>query len=192
MRTFVAIELTQQCRDNLLEAIDTLDSIAGGVKWSDEKKLHLTVKFIGELDEDVLPDAIEALQKPAEKIPPFSMDISGISGFPPKGPKGVPNVLFAAVQEDSGTLQNLQSSVEDALAEDLGLEREDRDYIPHVTLGRVKEKGFCPPLPKLVKQLPDSYFGKVPVSQMALIKSELTRDGPIYTPLHEFTLQGEE
>ncbi len=189
MRTFVAIELTQQCRDNLLEAIDTLDSIAGGVKWSDEEQLHLTVKFIGELDEDALPDAVEALQKPADETPPFSMDISGISGFPPKG---VPNVLFAAVQEDSGVLQSLQSSVEDALAEELGVEREDRDYIPHVTLGRIKEKGFCPPLPKLVKQLPDSYFGNVPAGEMVLIKSELTPDGPVYTPLHEFTLQGEE
>lgn len=188
MRTFVAIELTQDCRDNLLDAIDSLQSIAGGVKWSGEKKLHVTVKFIGELDEDAVPDAVEALETAAAEAPPFSMDISGLSGFPPKG---VPRVLYAAVQEDSGVLQDLQSSVEDVLAAELGVERDDRDYIPHVTLGRVKKKGFCPPLPDLVKKMPDAYFGHVDVDEMVLIKSELTSEGPIYTPLHRFRLQGE-
>jgi len=187
MRTFVAIELTQECRNRLLEGIETLQSIAGGVKWSDEQQLHLTVKFIGDLEEDSVPGAVSALEEAAEETPPFSMDVSGLSGFPPKG---VPRVLFAAVQEESGTLQELQSAVENTLAEELNVEREDRDYIPHITLGRVKKKGFCPPLPKLVKQLPDSYFGHVDVNEMVLIKSELTPEGPIYTPLHEFRLQG--
>ena len=188
MRTFVAVELTQECRNHLLEAIETLQAVAGGIKWSDEKKLHVTIKFIGELKEEALPRATSALQDAAQEVQPFEMDISGLSGFPPEG---VPNVLFAAVRDSTGALHTLQSAVEDVLAKELDVDREDRDFIPHVTLGRVKKKGFCPPLEKLRGQLQDTHFGAVPVDEMVLIKSELTPDGPIYTPLRHVGLEGE-
>jgi 2'-5' RNA ligase len=185
MRTFVAIELTEDCRQNLLNAIQSLQPIAGGIKWSGPPQLHLTIKFIGEIPEEAVPDAEEALAQAAAEVEPFSMQVSGLSGFPPKG---VPRVLFAAVQEDSGALGELQSRVENVLETSLGVEPEDRKFIPHVTLGRVKKKGFCPPLDKLQDQLQETDFGTVPVNNMVLIKSELTPDGPIYTPLHTFTL----
>ena len=187
MRTFVAIEVDQSCRKKLRNAIEALKPVAEGVRWVNDNALHLTLKFIGELDEKELPTAISAIENAAAQSSPFNMEVAGISGFPPRG---TPKVVFAAVSEPEGILELLHESVDETLHHDLGVKQETRKFVPHITLGRVKKRGKAPTLNEMQDTVKDDYFGAVAVSGMELIKSDLTPDGPIYTTLHEFTLGG--
>jgi len=187
MRTFVAIEVDQSCRQKLKNAIETLKPVSDGVRWVRDNALHLTLKFIGEVEENELPAAISAIQSGAAQSSPFKMEVAGISGFPPRG---TPKVVFAAVQEPEGILKHLHESVDEALHHDLGVKQENRKFVPHITLGRVKKRSKAPTLDDMRDTVKDDYFGAVAISGMELIKSELTPDGPIYSTLHEFTLGG--
>ena len=187
MRTFVAVELDQNCREGLLRAIEALRPLTGGVRWVKAGALHLTLKFIGELPEAELAAAEAALQPVAHMARPFSMHVSGLSGFPRRGK---PNVVFADVQEPTGTLLTLQQAVDGALEDSLGIQRERRAFVSHVTLGRVKDRRGCPDVATLAQTLAEDDFGTIAVSSFVLMESDLTPRGAIYTPLRHFPLGG--
>jgi len=187
MRTFVAAELDAACRDKLWKAIEILRGQAGGVRWVKPNALHLTLKFIGQLPETEVPTALAALEPAAQGAPPFSMRVAGISGFPARG---TPSVIFARVEETTGSLVALQAAIDAALNEHLGVERERRRYVPHITLGRVKDRRKCPGVELLAQAVQDDQFGAVDVDSVVLMKSDLTPQGAIYTPLRRFALRG--
>ncbi len=185
MRTFVAVELDDACRRGLLDAIESLQREAEGVRWVREDQLHLTLKFIGELDERDLPDTIECLQDAVGEVGPFTMRVGGLSGFPPRG---TPRVIHVGVEEPTGALMALQEAVEENLAEGVGIKPESRRYIPHVTLGRVKKRSLCPSLDEMRGVLESDDFGAVEVQSMVLMKSDLKPTGAVYSVVHEFPL----
>lgn len=188
MRTFVAVELDADCRAALLEAVRQLRAATEGVRWVKEKSLHVTLKFIGEISKLDLATAIGALQEAAGAAEPFTVRVAGISGFPPRG---TPRVIHAEAHEPTGQLQKLHDAVEKALAEELAVSPENRRYIPHVTLGRVKRRRECASLDQLSAAVPDQEFGQVDVDSMVLMESELRPDGAVYTVLHRFPLGAE-
>jgi 2'-5' RNA ligase len=185
MRTFVAIELDEACRRRLVATVEVLRRVSSGVRWVKAPSMHLTLKFIGELRELDLPRAIAALGPAAASAEPFEMTVAGLSGFPPTG---VPRVVHVDVAESTGTLVSLQRAVDAALEDELGLAREKRRYVPHVTLGRVKDRRAGPRMDDLASALDRQDFGTVPVDSMVLMKSDLRPDGAVYTPLHVFQL----
>jgi len=189
LRTFVAIELDEACRSGLMSAMAALGPLARGVRWVRPGALHLTLKFIGELRDTDLPAAIECLTPAAAQGGPFTMDVGGLSAFPPRG---VPRVIHVGVQEPTGALESLQSAVERALQHALGVRREGRRYEAHVTLGRVKDRRRCPPVEELTAALPEQDFGRVAVESFVLMRSDLHPDGAVYTPMHRFPLGGAE
>ncbi len=158
------------------------------MRWVKEQSLHVTLKFIGEISKLDLPTAIGALREAAGAAEPFTMRVAGIGGFPPRG---TPRVVHAEAHDPTGQLQVLHSAVEEALAEELGVSPEDRRYIPHVTLGRVKRRRECPTIEELSGAVPDQEFGQVEVNSMVLMESELRPDGAVYTVLHRFSLGAE-
>ena len=185
MRTFVAIELTEPCRRKLGEAVERLRGEARGVRWVDAKCAHLTLKFIGDLAERDLPDAITALAGAASAWEPFWFRVQGVSGFPPKGK---PRVIHAPVHEPEGVLASLAAAVDLALFEALRVKREKRTFKGHITLGRVRDPRSCPPLSEIAAMLPEADFGEVPVEEIVLMKSDLTPRGPVHTPLERLAL----
>ncbi|NLW51259.1 MAG: RNA 2',3'-cyclic phosphodiesterase [Candidatus Brocadiaceae bacterium] len=190
MRTFVAIELDEACRTALARAVDRLKPLAGrAVRWVRPDAMHLTVKFIGELRPTDLPVAIECMQPPAGRVPPFSIEVGGLAAFPPRG---APRVVHVGVHEPTGALAALHGELEEALREALGVRREGRRFHAHVTLGRVKDVRGCPPVEAMAAEQPEARFGIVEVDSFLLMHSELRPDGPVHTPLHRFALGGAE
>ena len=185
MRTFVAIELPAECRARLQDVIDTLRVAARGVRWVKGESAHLTLKFIGELPERDLPAAEAALRSAASGSAPFSCRLRGISGFPARGR---PRVIHSAAQGADEALVGLAAAVEAALESALAIPREDRPFKPHVTLGRVKDRRACPPVEQIASLVPGADFGEVRVTEIVLIKSDLTPAGAIYTPLARIPL----
>lgn len=189
MRTFVAIELDDLCKDKLERAIDALRPAGGSVKWVRRDALHLTIKFIGELETAELPAAISAIESASSAAPPFTMRVAGLSGFPPRGRI---RVVHVEVEENSGALASLQKGVDQGLAQAAGVKPEQRRFVPHITLGRAKRQGRPPSLEDLSAALTDQDFGSVEVDSLVLIKSDLTPQGPIYTLVHQFALKGQQ
>ncbi len=185
MRSFVAVEVSKVCREALERAIERLRPLAPGVRWVRPDGLHLTLKFIGELAEADLPRAVERLATVAAGSAPFAMGVSGISGFPPHG---IPRVVYVELQEPSGTLAALQAAVEDALADELGIAREDRPFTAHVTLGRTKDRRGCPGMEEIAAAVTSPDFGRVKVDSFVLMRSDLRPGGAVYTPVHRFPL----
>ena len=179
MRTFVAIELDDECRRKLASAIDNLRRAVPRVRWVKPGGAHLTVKFIGEIDESGLPAVLEALTAPAAARP-FLMSCAGIQAFPPRGPL---RVIHAPLEEPMGALESLVRAVDEGLAEGNGLARERRSFRPHVTLGRVKRPRDCPPLDEIADCAGGTDFGSVRVTDMVLMQSQRTMQGGGYAAL---------
>ena len=180
MRTFVAIELDDACRRRLASALDSLRGAVPGVRWVKPEGAHLTLKFIGELEEPDLPAAIAALTAPAAAARPFVMACAGIGAFPPRGPL---RVIHMPVEEPTGALESLVRAVDECLAEGIGLARETRSFKPHVTLGRVKRPRDCPALEEIAARAGETDFGEVMVEEIVLMRSQLTPQGAVYTAL---------
>jgi 2'-5' RNA ligase len=187
MRTFIAIELDDACRRRLVKAVELLRPLAAGVRWVSAESLHLTLKFIGEMDELAVPAAIEALGPAAAVAEPFTMRVAGVSGFPPHGK---PRVVHVGIEEPSGVLAAVQATVEHVLAEGLGVAPEGRRWTAHITLGRVKDARRCPRVEQIAAAVPEQDFGLVDVDSLVLMASDLRPTGAVYTPVHRFHLGG--
>ncbi len=185
MRTFVAIQLDEECRRNLATAVEQMEHVVETVKWVDPESAHLTLKFIGQLDEEDVPHAVDALKEAAEAAAPFTMDVSGLSAFPDDDN---PRVIYAPVNEAEGILVKLAQNVDAKLADELGVEPDERKFVPHVTLGRLKKNESCPPVKALSREAGQSNFGEVEATEIVLMKSDLTPRGAVYTPLERIPL----
>jgi len=133
LRLFVALELPQSLRDALTR-LQEPHRHRKDVRWADPGTLHLTLKFLGDMPEDAVPEIASALVTIAARQAPLSLEVAGFGVFPRRGP---PRVLWVGVGGDTEPLAALVEAVDDALAP-LGVPRETRPYHPHITLGRVK------------------------------------------------------
>jgi 2'-5' RNA ligase len=185
MRTFIAIPLDDKTHNELAGLQAVLRSSAADVKWTQPSNIHLTLKFLGEIDDKKTKEISSALGLIAKTQKSFHLHLATIGAFPKPS---FPRVIWVGIDEGANECMRLQALVEDSM-ERLGFAKEERTFSAHLTLGRVrspknkdrlieiieKEKGFCS-------------SGKVLVGKIILFKSTLTSEGPIYTPLEEFPL----
>jgi RNA 2',3'-cyclic 3'-phosphodiesterase len=133
VRSFVAVFPPPEIQEALASAARGLP-VVGKVRFTPPANVHLTLKFLGDVSEDDLGRVAEALEPVREKHEPFEASISGFGAFP--SPKKA-RVLWAGISEGSDRLRTLAEDVEEFL-EPLGFERENRPYVPHLTLGRAR------------------------------------------------------
>lgn len=145
-----------------------------GARWTRGENFHLTLRFIGDVDEGVAEDIDGALRE--IDAPPFALTIAGV-GFFGKGKAA--RTVWAGV-EASEPLIRLQRKIETAMQR-IGLAAEARKYTPHITLARLKG---TPPgrLESFIADHSDFYAGPVPVDAFTLYSSFLSASGAIYTP----------
>lgn len=185
LRCFVAIELPDELRETIGELTRGLRASCGNVKWVPPKNLHLTLKFLGDTEESLIPEIREKLHEAASSHQPFSIAFRGAGAFPDLRR---PRVVWAGA-EDSHALVSLQRDVEKALSS-LGFAPEGRPYSPHLTLGRVKSPGHTALLKREIEALKDTGFGLVEVAGISLMKSELKPSGAEHERLFMAVLGG--
>ena len=137
--------------------------------------IHITLKFLGEIDEKTLARVKEALS--LIRFEPFEVSVCGVKG----NPASAPRVIWSEVR-DGGGCSRLFELVEEALST-AGIPKERRAFTPHATLARVKR--FDPSLLPVLKNLAAGEFGSCPVTSIRLKKSTLTPQGPVYEDLLE-------
>jgi 2'-5' RNA ligase len=184
MRTFIAVEITGETATAMTEYLEHLRRHPAKVRWSRPDQMHLTLKFLGEIQESVAGTVSEALKALAAGSSPFQAELKGLGGFPNLKR---PNVLWAGVTDGAAELVALAEQVEREM-ESLGFKREGRPFRPHLTLGRVKlNKDLGAVCAQMEKDAGRS-FGVFPVGEMVLFKSVLSPSGADYTALGRFKL----
>jgi 2'-5' RNA ligase len=175
VRTFIAIDLAPEVTERMRGPQGVLAGSRARLSVVAPASIHLTLKFLGEIDERTLGRVKEALS--ALRFTPFEISLAGVKGNPPPSPR----VIWCEVR-DAGGCRRLFELVEAALAP-LGIPREKRAYTPHATIARVKR--FDPSLLPPLKALAAEEFGSCPVHSIKLKKSTLTPAGPVYEDLLE-------
>ena len=152
------------------------------MSWVRAENLHLTLRFLGEIDSVALERAREAVVAAAAGVEPFAVSLRGLCGFPPGRP---PRVLWASVAAGGAGLEALYARLEGALIE-RGLPGENRAFHPHVTLARVRDARGGGVLARVLGEGPA--FGEVRVAALHLMRSELDPRGARYRIVAEAPL----
>jgi 2'-5' RNA ligase len=175
VRAFLALELTGELRDRLMVAQDALRTCSARMTFVEPANIHITVKFLGEVDERLLPRVMEEVRK--IRFAPFRVEVGNVTVNNPKRPFTVWCTI-----NDAGKGEELFRLIEDALAP-LGFARETRRFTPHATLARIKDPD--PSLTGVLKTLAGKSYGDCTVTGIKLKKSTLMPRGPVYEDLLE-------
>jgi 2'-5' RNA ligase len=183
VRSFVAVPLPESVRANVFAAADELARALPGVKWSRKiENLHVTIKFLGPVEETKLASFGTALAEALGTMPRFGIELQGMGAFPSARKA---NVLWAGVAGDGGRLGAVAALVEETAAR-LGIgERETRPFRGHVTVGR--SKGGVDARAALAP-FETRAFGAASVDEALVFESQLGGDGSTYVLRHRAAL----
>lgn len=186
-RTFIALELDSSQQRFLGNIIRQGQQLLPDLRWVDPTGIHLTLAFLGELDDPALAKAMTAAQYAATCSDPFTYHLSGLGTF---GPARHPRVLWMGVSEPFGMLNVVQRALTLALERE-GFATEKRPFSPHLTLARIKTP-LNPEQLHILQQLLARYQFASPnyrATRLSVMKSELARAGARYSCLRECPFQ---
>lgn len=181
VRAFIAIDIPSFVREKIADLQNSFKPLGLDVSWVKPSNFHLTLKFLGNVNPDRIPEIKERLKATLASVPCFLTAVSDVGVFPsPERPR----VLWVGL-ENSGSLADLQRKIDAGLAQ-IGFEPESKVFSAHLTLGRIKsgKTGWQNAL-KNTKKIETEPFE---ISAVILYESQLTREGSIYTVLEEFRL----
>ena len=178
IRTFLAVEISDEVRSRAVELIQSLSTLAEGVRWVRPENLHVTLQFLGEVEDRELNDVCRGASRAAANVSAFSCDCGSVGAFPDLQR---PATVWIGAKADSG-MGSLHEQVETAMAE-LGFPRERRPFKPHITLGRIRRRGGNQKLTELLDELSVGDYGTFPVKELVVFSSERQKGGPVYTAL---------
>jgi 2'-5' RNA ligase len=188
MRIFIAIELPSLVKEELARIQERLKGTRDKIKWVDSSLIHLTLKWVGEIEEKDLEKVVEAAKRVASKFSPFNLEVKGMGAFPSFLS---PRVIWIGVNEGKEAVEDLAREIHQELGKE-GFSSENKKWVPHLTLGRVKlllERGK---LAEIIQGEKDAKAGRVRVESLSVVRSRLTPQGPIYTTLKRISLRGGE
>ena len=182
IRSFIAIDIPMEIKAELTKLQNSLKRLGVAISWTRPEGVHLTLKFLGDVEPHVIPDIVNALIAAVDNTKSFNIIVEGVGCFPnPRRPR----VLWVGLNGGE-SLSQLQNVVEVA-TEPLGFPREHREFHPHLTLGRVKNPHG---IERVVCELEHLGFPRheFTASEVRLMKSDLKPTGAVYTVLHSFPL----
>jgi 2'-5' RNA ligase len=189
VRCFIAIELPDEVKAGLKDIQARLKSGSQApVKWVDPYGVHLTLKFLGGVDGAKIAPITAAVAEAAKGIAPFSLKVEGLGAFP--NLRRV-QVVWVGVSGEVDRLSDLQQRLENNLA-GLGFAPEKRRFTPHLTLARVRDQASLAEregLGQLIAGTESKASYGFPVTEVSLMRSQLTREGAIYSRLSAAALK---
>ena len=188
-RTFIALEMHERLQRHLDGVIRQVALLFPGVRWVDASGIHLTLAFLGELEDAQLAEAMAASAEAVCHVPTFTYRLSRLGIF---GSPNQPRVIWMGIDEPTGLLTNVHRTLNQAL-EKRGFVVDKRPFSPHFTLARVKAPLSMGEQQQLQRLLAGKQQGLIstetyPASRLVVVKSELSRAGAHYTALREYAL----
>jgi 2'-5' RNA ligase len=183
-RAFVAVELGPAITVPLQRIIQELRSQLAGVRWSSPEQLHMTLKFVGEVDNRTLPALCQAVSAACLETAPFSIQLQGLGAFPVNKP---PRVLWVGVESGASQLRTLAERLDQQLSQ-LGVPRETRRFTPHLTLGRVGRTADATQLQRVIEKVDQRIALRCEIDEVVLMASLKQQGETIYEPIDTIEL----
>jgi 2'-5' RNA ligase len=183
MRAFLALEIPPAVKDYLEAAIGVMAPRMKGMRWVKQDGLHVTLRFLGEIEADTAARIREECSAIRTGYDPFDASVKGIDAFPGRRRA---RVIVVTLAEGVETIKAIYHDVEAGLSR-LGIGAEEREYTPHITLGRARM-----PAPLLDRDIAPLEEKRFTLNRLVLFQSTLTKDGAIYSPVWDIKLGGRE
>ena len=184
IRAFLAIELPASIKQEIQSFQNVLRENTHGISWVKSSNLHITLKFLGDIDSGQQQAISAILPDICLKSAPFSIRIEK-TGFFPNANR--PRILWVGCSDSEHQLEHIFTSIDRALT-DIGFTHENRPFSPHLTIGRVKQPHSMGTIVTKMQKSTDFSAGQFQASAVKLIKSQLHPGGARYTPLAVFQL----
>ncbi|OHD67618.1 MAG: 2'-5' RNA ligase [Spirochaetes bacterium RBG_16_49_21] len=184
LRLFFALH-ADGVRKSLRDVHRYLNNFTQKIKTVSPDHYHITLKFLGETRYDIFEKLRDDFKNTSFEVPPLVFKLKGLGGFPDGRRAGV---IWCGISGDEAGIGTVYRSIE-ALTEKHGFKKETRAFYPHFTLARTRKDERLPPeLAHYLAENKDTFYGEVRFSRIVLFRSDLRRDGPVYTALAEMRL----
>ena len=186
VRTFIAVDPGKAVRDRLVAFQEKLQREGADVKWVGPENLHVTLLFLGEVDERQVPAVCQTVSTALKEIEPFELSIERTGCFPNMRR---PRILWVGVGKGRQELVAVHDALEKPLLQLGCYRREERGYTPHITLGRIRNEGAGATLSGVLQKHQAFSAGEGLVTSVHVMSSDLTSEGPLYTVMSRAKLQ---
>lgn len=183
-RIFIAVELDPALRQRIVDLEDSIKQAGARLRWIAAENLHFTVRFLGEITPAALAQVKLATREVATATRSFPLALQGVGAFPSLQR---PQVIWVGVREGSEELAALSARLDDALARHR-FPREDRPYVAHLTLTRVRDRRVWGDLVRALSGFREVAVGTQQVDTLTVMESHLNPRGARYTRLEEVLL----
>jgi RNA 2',3'-cyclic 3'-phosphodiesterase len=185
VRSFIAIPLNAEIIARIEKTQKDLKALSADVKWVNPTSIHLTLKFLGNVEEGDIEKIAQGIQDGIKGFKPWSAAVKNVGAFPSLRN---PRVVWIGIEDQGGQMVRLQNQIEKEMSK-LSFEEEKRAFSPHLTLGRVRSPRGKDELVKYLLDERERVFGEIKVDRVILFKSELKPTGAVYSVLKEFTFR---
>jgi 2'-5' RNA ligase len=186
IRTFIAIEIPDSIKAAMADVQGALRKTGADVGWTRPEGVHLTLKFLGPVEAQLISKLSAALEAAIKDEATLTVDVKGTGVFPNAR---APRVVWLGLGGDIDAMASLAKKV-DAACEGLGFKPEGRPFKPHLTLGRVKSSKGSKALMDALKSFENVELGGFRAESVSIMKSELKPSGAVYTEMYRISLQG--
>ncbi|MDO8885430.1 RNA 2',3'-cyclic phosphodiesterase [Candidatus Oleimmundimicrobium sp.] len=184
LRLFVALELPSHLKHEMAWFKNETHKEIKDVKWVSEENLHITLKFLGNCEEELLPEIESGLKNSLKKFSPFDFYINGLGVFPSIKRA---RVLWVGIKSGGENIVKLQQAIEENFAK-IGFAKDEKIFFPHITFARLKNLYN---VEKFFEKIEAKGFSesRVEVSNISLLRSSLMSQGPVYEKILELKLK---
>lgn len=176
VRAFIAIEIPENVRAALRGLLERLRGTPGRIGWVKPENIHLTLRFLGDVETDRVDRLAAILADACKDVAPFSVAVRGAGAFPNLRR---PGVLWVGCSPADGALEAVQLAAEDA-ARAVGLPPDDKAFHPHLTIARIKDSRTAAAVIEGFERERAFDAGEFQVHGVSLFSSQLTPHGPLY------------
>ncbi|MBN1253778.1 MAG: RNA 2',3'-cyclic phosphodiesterase [Deltaproteobacteria bacterium] len=184
-RSFIAVELRKEIAEEVRRVQKGLQERVAGVRWVRPEGIHLTLKFLGEVDPVLVEEIAHKMEEAVRSLGPFTIGIRGGGGFPNARN---PRVIWIGVDDPSGELREMQAKVDKGM-EEIGFTSERRDYTPHLTVGRLRSGKGKGTVAYAIEAVSECNLGTMEVREVILFRSHLKPTGAEYTKVKSVPLE---
>ena len=185
IRTFIAINLNSEIKNAISKTVEQASRIMPGIKWICDEDLHITLKFLGDVEENRIVEINDAISEALTNLPQFEISLAEIGAFPSSHRA---NIIWIGIDSGKDVLINLVGSIDNCLRK-LGFMPENKLFSAHITIGRVKD----PSKHRIIEEAFSSLEVNLPCSQMVesidIMRSKLTSTGSIYSVIKKIILK---
>jgi 2'-5' RNA ligase len=183
VRTFLAAELPADVLQGMARVQSRLKkTLSGPIRWVRPAGIHLTLRFLGDLSPERIPEILAAVEPSVTGTAPIPLTVRGLGVFPHLTS---PRVLWMGLEGETTVLESLRHRIEEAVV-GMGFAREERTFRAHLTLARIKSAKGLIGMAAAVESQGGETAGSFTVTALHLFQSALTPQGAVYTKLATF------